>query len=134
MHGLSKKVEFQDVEALKDHTDERVTDLRSKLQLMSRELACARAEAADSARVADLVRAVQSKADQDDIEVSLQRKVMPISLATDLFRRFSILLILQVFRWTARRSWRHRTGRQTRLMWTPSSDNSGQLYLTRPVV
>lgn len=77
LHDLSKKAEIQEVEALKERTNERVRDLQSKLQVVSRELACARAEAADNTRVADIVRAVQSKADQDDIEVCLQKKVQP---------------------------------------------------------
>lgn len=75
LHGLSKKVEFQDVEALKHNTDERVSDLQLKVQHLSRELACVRAEAADDAKVTDLIRAVQSKADQEDIDASLNRKV-----------------------------------------------------------
>jgi hypothetical protein len=75
LHGLSKKVEFQDVEALKHHTDEQVSDLHAKYQHLSREMACVRAEAAGDAKMADLVRAVQSKANQEDIEASLNRKV-----------------------------------------------------------
>lgn len=135
LHGLSKKVEFQDVEALKHHTDERVSDLQSKVQLMSRELACARAEAADSSRVADLVRAVQSKADQDDIEVSLQRKVQkmyPSIISYSILASYSQRC--KFLRWTGHCSWRHKTGRQTLRTLTPLSDNSGQLSLSRLVV